>query len=72
MIYLNGPEMTLEDQTGQSLKTTGENDLLFMQLQRCNARVLFKCFAGRHAQVTLLTRRYFRGQDRKIPLDYSN
>ena len=37
MIYLNGPEMTLGDQTGQSLKTTGEKDL-----QRCNASVLLR------------------------------
>ena len=61
--YLNGPEMTLGDQTGQSLKTTGEKYLLFnckdaMQVFSCEK---FQIFC-RTTQVTLLTCRYFSGQ----------
>ena len=63
MIYLNGPEMTLGDQTGQSLKTTGEKDLL----SSCKDVIqVFSCekfqIICRMTQATSLTCRYFRGQ----------
>ena len=79
MIYLNGPEMILRDQTGQSLKTTGEKDFL----SSCKDVIQVFSFEKfriicRMTQLTFLTCRYFRGQgivgsgDRRIPLDYSS